>query len=312
MYLFIDGERKTDFSKEKDELKKIFPHAFGTNPQPILINQADNSGVVVTVFKKGDIHNPLRNRVQRSPATLVAAKGKFIGEDGMTHEWILTDKLPKLNKAGDREFSAPNIAIAHATQIDGTRDIEKLVGLYYYSGNFRNGKQGKKNAKFEFVIPSVASAKRIESVNAQAKFTNALLVESSRMSYDKVKEIYASLGLNLTGIEEDDRLALFDYCIQNANGFVERYERAIANIEALDKANRGSSMTDINALITKAKKAGALVEEDGFWVLKNENGGEVEKVVEVRGDKAQAKNLALAEFLAVSPVTVDTITALVG
>lgn len=313
MYLFIDGVRKTDFKKEEQELKALFPQAFSKdNFQPITINQAGNSGVLVDVYVKGDTNNPLRRRVLRTPPTKISCKGDFFGDDGLRHKWALSDSLPEKDRDGNYTIKTKSIDVGHATMIDPRIDMEKLVAFYYYSPNFRNGKNGGKSSKFEFVIPAAQSKSRIETVAAQTKYSNELLMEGSRMSYDKVKEIYHTLGLALTNIEADDRVTLFDFCVANINGFVERYERAKANIEALEAAGRNNGAVKVNDIVNKAIKGGLLVEEGAFWVLKNENGGEVMKVTEVRGDKAQAKKLSLVEHFTTNPQDLDTVVSLVG
>lgn len=312
MYLFIDEKRITDFKKYESVLKEIFPTSYTDNPQPVIIKQVRGK-MMAQVFKKGDLGTPVRSREIKSPPTKIATNGTY-NENGVAHEWRLCDTLPTSNKENGKLMwgSRASVTIEDGTPIDIQSDIAKFVALWFFSRNFGNNAMAVKNAKYEFVIPSQESKKRIEKVTFASRIANELLNNGSAMSYDKVKSIYGQLGLNVSGVEEDDRLQLHDLVLQNTNGFNERYERAKANLDALSRPNGASDMVKVTELVNKAKKAKVLVEVGGFWIAQNENGAEVRKITEVQGDKATDKQLFLVEYFNQAPEDVDLIESLLA
>lgn len=308
--IFIDGVRKTKFDEEIAELSKIFTNSFDGGNAPIIVNRTKSSQATAEIFRPSQTDAPVGRRRVSSPPHWASCKGKFKGKDGLMHQWRYSTTLPSYDKSGEPIFSSEQLEIKDGMVIN-PNDIEKLVALYFYCPLFKNGKQSRSSAAFEFVIPSAAAKSRIERVSFEYEYTTELLREGKdRKDYNWVKAMYNALALQSTNIEADDRVQLYDMVIGDA-GFRERYERAKLNISAVGKNNGARIVNDISDIITAAVKERFLVEENGFWVIKDLNGTTTKTLTQVIGTKAQDKKLNLTEFLISNPVDLDELKLVV-
>ena len=66
--IFIDGERKTDFSNEREILKSIFPNSFDTDkPAPIIIQRKRGTYEMATLYKPAVTDIPMGQRMVPPP-----------------------------------------------------------------------------------------------------------------------------------------------------------------------------------------------------------------------------------------------------
>jgi hypothetical protein len=307
--LYIDGKRQTDFSKELEVLKGIFPNSFtGKKKAPIIINLNKAGLGSVTTFRAGVTDVPLGNRPIHSLPTHLKPSGRFLGEDNMMHQWMYTQSQPTYSKTGEPVFNAKHIPVTNGMPIDPVANLEMLVALYFYSPNFTNNVVANPAGKFTFLIPAAEAKARIANVSVQHKYMSMLLVDETRMSSSKLNNVMILLAFTPTGVEDDDRTLLYDRAIANRDGFRERLDRAVANVDAMAKSSKGES--NVNSLIKSLTKEGLLIEKDGFWTVKNKNGAEVKTIVESKGKNKTEKELGLLEFLNVSPKDVEFLESL--
>lgn len=307
--LYIDGKRQTDFSKELEILKGIFPNSFtGKKKAPIIINLNKAGLGSITTFRAGVTDVPLGTKQIQGLPTMVKPTGRFLGEDGMMHQWMYTETQPTFSKTGEPIFNAKHIVVHNGMPIDPTANLEKLVALYFYSSNFTNNVVANPAGRFYFVVPAAEAKARIANVSVQHKYMSMLLVEETRMSSSKLNSVMILLAFTPTGVEDDDRTSLYDRAIANKDGFRERLDRAVANVDAMANYSKGES--SVNALIKSLTKEGLLTEKDGFWTVKNKNGAEVKTIVESKGKNKTEKELGLLEFLNVSPKDVEFLQSL--
>ena len=304
--LYIDGKRQTDFSKELEVLKEIFPNSFtGKNRAPVIINLNRAGLGSVTTFRAGVTDVPLGNRPIQTLPTYLKSSGRFLGEDSMMHQWMYTESQPTYSKTGEPVFNAKHIPVSNGMPIDPVANLEKLVALYFYSSNFTNNVKGNPAGKFNFLIPAAEAKSRIANVSVQHKYMS-LLLEDTRMSSSKLNNVMILLAMTPTGVEDDDRTQLYDQAIADRNGFRERLDRSIANVEAM--ANTSKDSQSLSTTVKSLIKSELLQDKEGFWIVKN--GAELVTIVESKGKNKMEKELSLLEYLNVSPKDAELLQGL--
>jgi hypothetical protein len=305
--LYIDGKRQTDFSKELEVLKEIFPNSFtGKKKAPIIINLNRAGLRSVTTFRAGVTDVPLGNRPIQSLPTFLKPSGRFLGEDNMMHQWMYTQAQPTYSKTGEPVFNARHIPVSNGMPIDPVANLEMLVALYFYSPNFTNNTVANPAGKFNFLIPAAEAKSRIANVSVQHKYMSLLLVEDTRMSSSKLNNVMILLAMTPTGVEDDDRTQLYDQAIADRNGFRERLDRSIANVEAM--ANTSKDSQSLSTTVKSLIKSELLQDKEGFWIVKN--GAELVTIVESKGKNKMEKELSLLEYLNVSPKDAELLQGL--
>jgi hypothetical protein len=305
--LYIDGKRQTDFSKELEILKEIFPNSFtGKKRAPVIINLNKAGLGSVTTFRAGVTDVPLGNRPIQSLPTYLKPSGRFLGEDSMMHQWMYTQAQPTYSKTGEPVFNAKHIPVSNGMPIDPVANLEKLVALYFYSPNFTNNTVANPAGKFSFLIPAAEAKSRIANVSVQHKYMSLLLVEETRMSSSKLNNVMILLAMTPTGVEDDDRTHLYDQAIADRNGFRERLDRSIANVEAM--ANTSKDSQSLSTTVKSLIKSELLQDKEGFWIVKN--GAELVTIVESKGKNKMEKELSLLEYLNVSPKDAELLQGL--
>lgn len=308
--IFIDGERKTNFSKEREILKSIFPNSFDTDkPAPIIIQRKKGTYEMATLYKPAVTDVPIGQRMVPPPPTIFSVYGRIKGDDNVMHRWNYSETYPISNGDGTASFKQKGIQIHHGMNIDAEKDFEKLVFLYFYSKGFVNNAQSSKFALYEFVIPAAESKKRIDSATVLYKYMTELLVPDTRMSYAKLKSVMTLLNIKGNGIEEDERTKIYDAITANRGEFVKRYEQAKANVEAMD-ANSSQPVSNVASMVKKMIKEGVIIESDGMWRVANKEGAEKRILTEARGTKKADKENALIQYLAISPMDVEYLESL--
>jgi hypothetical protein len=190
--------------------------------------------------------------------------------------------------------------------IDPVANLEKLVALYFYSSNFTNNVKANPAGKFNFLIPAAEAKSRIANVSVQHKYMSLLLVEDTRMSSSKLNNVMILLAMTPTGVEDDDRTQLYDQAIADRNGFRERLDRSIANVEAM--ANTSKDSQSLSTTVKSLIKSELLQDKEGFWIVKN--GAELVTIVESKGKNKMEKELSLLEYLNVSPKDAELLQGL--
>jgi hypothetical protein len=308
--IFIDGERQMDFRKEREILKGIFPNSFDVpNPAPIAIHRKKGSYETATLFKPAVTDVPLGQRTIMPPPTVFSVTGRMRMEDNIMHQWNYSESFPQSSGDSAPVFKQRGVHIHHGMTIDPERDFEKLVYLWFYSKGFTNNYRANGFAFYEFVIPAQAAKVRIDSAKVVYKYMSELLVEETRMSYDKLKSIMTMLNIKGNGIEEEERTDLYDKVIANRAQFASRYDQAKANAEAME-SKTGESASNVSALIKTLIKDLVLVEKDGMWVVKNKEGADQRIITEVKGSKKADKENNLIKHMAVSPEDLEYLESL--
>jgi hypothetical protein len=307
--IFIDGERQTDFRKEREILKGVFPNSFDVaNPAPIVVHRKKGSYETATLYKPAVTDVPMGQRVVMPPPTVFSVTGRMRMEDNIMHQWNYSELFPQSND-GAPVFKQKGVHVHHGMTIDPDRDFEKLVYLWFYSKGFTNNYRGNNFAFYEFVIPAQQAKIRIESVKVLHKYMSELLVEDTRMSYDKMKSIMTMLNIKGNGVEEEERTQLYDMIIANKGQFASRYDQAKENAEAME-SKTGESASSVSVLIKQLIKDLVLVEKDGMWVVNNKEGAEKRIITQVKGSKKADKENNLIKYMAVSPEDLEYLETL--
>lgn len=299
--LHLNQERISaeQIAKYKKELQEIFPSAFRTGA-PIMIRIRPEKRTKAFVYKAHETDEPIGQKFAESAPTKISCKGYYL-ENGIRLPWNYVTTAPTM-RFGEKVFSTTYIEIKDDLPID-PNDIERLIMLYYLNTNFSNNKVGKLNAKFEFVIPSKEASKVIDQVVSNYKEVTQILNKETRMDYEAILSVYALLGLNSMGDEEQDRLSLYSVVTTNPT-FKELYHKHYENVVA--KNGVGS---DLTSLIRAAKEKGVIAKDNGNWVFKNSSGAVVSTIVEVKGGKPNEFN-NLVEYIKISEADQDVLAEL--
>lgn len=302
--IYIEEKRKTDFKKEIAELETIFPN-FQKNG--VRIKLSNNAVKYAPVFIPNQTDMPVRNFRITTPPSLTSPKVMFVDEGGVRREVIYTKTPPSTDKAGNLLFTnLRRFELKDDMVIDGTLDLEKIIFLYYYSNEFTNSKQGREGAKYQFDIPAVKARAKASDISMKAAFANELLVEGTRKDYKWINSMFNALSLTSSGVEEDDRLQLYDLAADaNAFKFRERYESAKLNIEALSKRDGSNKIDELNYLVKDLIAAKILKEKDGWWITSVNN--EDRTLVLASGEKAAEKKTTLVNWLISQPNEEETL-----
>lgn len=307
--IFIDGERKTDFKKEREILKEIFPNSFDVErPAPIAIHRKKGAYETALLFKPSVTDVPVGSRTVMPPPTIFSVTGK-IKMGGLMHQWNYSESFPQSDLDGSFNFKQKGVQIYHGMNIDPDRDFEKLVYLWFYSKGFVNNARANDFAFYEFVIPAKEAKDRIQKVSWAHKHAAEILVPESRMSHEKLNSIMILLNLKGSGVEEEDRTRLYDLVIANKNEFANRYEQAKKNAEAME-SKTGSTANNVSGLIKGFIKSGVIVEKDGMWRVVNKEGAEQRIITEVKGSRKDDKEKALVQYMSVSPEDLEYLQSL--
>lgn len=297
--IYIEEKRKTDFKTEIAELEGLFP-SFQTNGVRIKLS---NSVVrFAPVFIPNQTDTAVRNFRITTPPSLTSPKVMFIDpKDGIRKEVIYTKTPPSTDKAGNYIFNnLRRFELKDDMVIDGTVDLEKIIFLYYFSNEFTNGKQKREGARYQFEIPAVKAKAKASDISMKATFANELLVEGTRKDYKWILSMFNALSMMSSGVEEDDRVTLYDYASEtNAHKFRERYEHAKKNIEALSARDGSNKIDDLTNLVKDLAKAKILKEKDGWWITLVNN--EERTLVLAKGENAGEKRTHLVDWLISQP-----------
>ena len=317
--LYVDKERKKDFKYERSVLAEAFPFTFTKtgvveNPIPIMVEYT-NPPKPVAVYYQGNTEMQAGYRKVANAFNKISGKGKFIDQDGVTKEWIYATSAPVV-KSGEKVFTRSSFDIAEGMALDPIQDFEKIVALYFYSPSFSNGEYAKKNgrgegAMWKFVKQGEKAAKRIEQETFRAKVYNLLLDPSGRLTDEQLKEVFALINFVGTGVLEDDRLAIYDTCLQRPE-FAERFFK---NVKPVVEASKSVKVTlGVQDLVKKAKKEKVLVLEGEkdlqYWYIKNANGVTIKEVCQALGTNQQEKDANLVEYLKSVDEDVETLQEL--
>lgn len=308
--IFIDNKRQTDFTDEIKQLAVIFPNSFGSSannpPTPIEIKR--DMAIRVSRFRPQVTDQPIGSVVKNGEPVQVATKGYFL-KNGVRHEWRYSESFPTVNVKGEYEFEGRLLQLNSGMVFDPERDLEKIIFLWFYSSNFKNNANPKRGGMFSFVIPVVEARNRVSAMKYRNKVENEIINEDARMPRKKVETIMSALGLQVTGVEEQDRLTLVDQILASPD-FADRYERQKLNVEAMSAGSSNTEPVDNKLkVIKKLKSQQLLVEQSEHWVLLNENGGVVMTVTDVLGTKAPEKEMNLVTFLSASPKEWEAVEA---
>ena len=123
--------------------------------------------------------------------------------------------------------------------------------------------------------------------------------------------MFNALSLTSSGVEEDDRLQLYDLVADaNAFKFRERYESAKLNIEALSKRDGSNKIDELNYLVKDLIAAKILKEKDGWWITSVNN--EDRTLVLASGEKAAEKKTTLVNWLISQPNEEETLKSYIN
>ena len=298
-----DFTRQSDFSKEKAELEKVFPNY---RTHGVRINVARSVAKYAPVFRPHETQQAVRTVRIQTPPSLTSPKVSFTDKEGVRREVIYTTTAPTTDKQGNKQFSLRRFKLEDGMVISGDTDLEKLIYLYFYSTEFTNGKQQREGGRYEFDIPSIKAKAKASDIQMKAAYATEIISENTRRDYKWVLSMFNALSLTSNGVEEDDRLMLYDMAADtNAIKFRERYENAKANIEALSKRDGSNKIDELNYLVKDLQKAGILKEKDGWWITSVANKDRT--LVKVSGEKAAEKKTALVDWLISQPNEEETL-----
>lgn len=311
--LYREGQRldKEDLKEHIEILKDIFPTFFRKeNPLPIKLDYTESSKFYVESFRPGgEIY---AGRSLRSPNPFGVSMVGYEDIDGFRSEIRYTEKAPIFNGSN---ISWPNYKFKIGTDVElrPIVDLEKLIFLWFYSSAFVNNDCPHKNpsAPFEFIIPEKQIESKYDNISFRRKLEDEILIENTRMSYEAIKSIAKSFGLNLRGEEKVDRVQLFDIIISSSNNY-KKYNQAKSSI-VLEKKSTVSEVVELtqvkNIVASLVDSLKIFDDEKGAWRIKGP--GKPKFLCDIEGETPEEKLFNLVEFVSNNPEVLQSVKSLV-
>lgn len=300
--LYKNDEQIKDFKPYFKELASVFPASFTSsgaksNGKPVKIKlREDKRGGKFFVYRRGDTSMPLAEKHPEVPTTRLSTKVNVLNEDTGLSDQVIYSTVPAKKTNNGIEYKAGTILLQDFLILDPVKDIEKIIFLYFYSPNFSNGKQARRNARFKFVVPAQEVVGELARVRLETKYSK-LLIETEGLDSDMFNSIFTLLGLYSSGDGEDvDRFNLYKLLLKDAE-IRSNFDR---HYLALSSEDSGNTLQEVGAVVKKAKDKGILLSEGGAWVVKNDVGLVERRICDVKGHGAGIQK-NLIDFIKSSP-----------
>lgn len=155
-------------------------------------------------------------------------------------------------------------------------------------------------------MPEKVAAEDLGRIRNNEKIHRYVTNESTQVPYSKLKKIAATMEIGFTGIEDRDRVTVYNY-LQDPAKFA-MFERLMDDI----KDSPVFDLSEIKAKVNKAKTMKVLVKEDGVFRLKTTGGDTIMDIKALTGAPEKDEVFALVEHLKGDPKAVEAINKLIA
>lgn len=302
---------REDLQEHIEILQEKFPTFFRKeNPLPIKIDFIQSAKFYVEVFRPGGDVSAGRRLKSPQPKPISTTGYEMI--DGFKTEIKFSERAPIIRN-GEPKWASSTISIGSDTMLKPMVDLEKLIFLWFYSGNFVNNDCPNKNpkAKFEFIIPAAQVESKYDNIKSRRRLEDEILIEETRISYDLVKEIASKMNITLRGEEKVDRVALFDR-LSSSSSSVKTYE----SLKAQFKPEKGTTveavvgLTQIKNLVASAVENLKLFEDESVNKWRIKAPGKPKYLCDIEGESNEEKLFNLVEFVSNDSEALKTVQGL--
>jgi hypothetical protein len=311
--IYKEGYRlqKEDLLDKIEILKDVFPTFFRKeNPLPIVIDYIQSAKFQVSAFTPGG--DNLVGTIWKAPQPMGVSNVGYDEEDGFRSEIRYTEQAPVNSGSG---FNWPRVQMDLSSKmklIPGT-DLEKLIFLYFYCDHFTNNEcpNKRKSARFEFIIPEKQVDSKYDNIASRRKLEDEILIEETRMSYEMVKSIMNTIGLNVRGEEKVDRVQLFDVVLSSKS-----MHSKYISLKGTITPEKKSTVSEVVELTQVKNIVANLVDslkifddEKGAWRIKGP--GKPKFLCDIEGETPEEKLFNLVEFVSSNQEVLQSVKSLV-
>jgi hypothetical protein len=311
--IYKEGYRlqKEDLLDKIEILKDVFPTFFRKeNPLPIVIDYIQSAKFQVSAFTPGG--DNLVGTMWKAPQPMGVSNVGYDEEDGFRSEIRYTEQAPVSSGSG---FNWPRVQMDLSSKMKLTpgTDLEKLIFLYFYCDHFTNNESPnkRKSARFEFIIPEKQVDSKYDNIASRRKLEDEILIEETRMSYEMVKSIMNTMGLNIRGEEKVDRVQLFDVVLSSKSMY-SKYALLKGTItpEKKSTVNEVVELTQVKNIVANlVDNLKIFDDEKGAWRIKGP--GKPKFLCDIEGETPEEKLFNLVEFVSNNPEVLQHIKGLV-
>lgn len=311
--IYKEGYRlqKEDLLDKIEILKDVFPTFFRKeNPLPIVIDYIQSAKFQVSAFTPGG--DNLVGTIWKAPQPMGVSNVGYDEEDGFRSEIRYTEQAPVNSGSG---FNWPRVQMDLSSKmklIPGT-DLEKLIFLYFYCDHFTNNEcsNKRKSARFEFIIPEKQVDSKYDNIASRRKLEDEILIEETRMSYEMVKSIMNTIGLNVRGEEKVDRVQLFDVVLSSKS-----MHSKYISLKGTITPEKKSTVSEVVELTQVKNIVANLVDslkifddEKGAWRIKGP--GKPKFLCDIEGETPEEKLFNLVDFVSSNQEVLQSVKSLV-
>jgi hypothetical protein len=237
--------------------------------------------------------------VVASPRTSILSNEAFLTEDGYRVQYKLSSGAPKMAKDSIVKWPKSPLKLYGNESYHPVNDLETLMYLFCISPEFENNNTsegGKKNvnARFQFIMPEVEAKVDFEAVRRENEAYNHFMGETTQISYAELRDVAGIMRVALTGIEDRDRLNMFNHCKKSENW--NQYKRLYDAGEVRKSGKRENDLSDIASKVKSALKSGHLTEKNNAWYITTSGGDEIMKVCATEGHTKKDKETNLSFY----------------
>lgn len=311
--LYREGERlnEQDLSDKIEILKDIFPTYFRKeDPLPIMIDFVKSAKFNVELFRPGG--DVSAGRKLKSPQERNIIAVGYENVNGFQSEIRYTNTAPIFN-GNSISWGKSKINLGEKTQLRPIIDLEKLIFLWFYCDHIVNNDCANKrgDAKFEFIIPEKQIGSKYDNIAFRRQIEDEILIEGTRISYEALSNIAASMGIKLRGEEKVDRVTFFDSII-NSNDRINKY-KALKSSIVLEKKSTVSEVVELtqvkNIVANLVDSLKIFDDEKGAWRIKGP--GKPKFLCDIEGETPEEKLFNLVEFISNNPEVLQSVKSLV-
>lgn len=311
--LYREGERlnEQDLSDKIEILKDIFPTYFRKeDPLPIMIDFVKSAKFNVELFRPGGDISAGKSLKSPQPRDIVAVG--YDNVNGFQSEIRYTERAPVFD-GNSVSWGRSKINLGERTQLRPGIDLEKLIFLWFYCDHIVNNDCANKrgDAKFEFIIPEKQVGSKYENIAFRRQIEDEILIEGTRISYEALSNIAASMGIKLRGEEKVDRVTFFDSII-NSNDRINKY-KALKSSIVLEKKSTVSEVVELtqvkNIVANLVDTLKIFDDEKGAWRIKGP--GKPKFLCDIEGETPEEKLFNLVEFVSNNPEVLQSVKSLV-
>jgi hypothetical protein len=311
--IYREGERLTreDLSEHIAILKQVFPTYFRQeNPLPIKIDFIKSAKFSVDLYRPGG-EIPAGKKLKSPQPRSITSKG-YENVNGFRSEVRYTETAPVFN-GNSVNWGKIKVTLGEDTVLRPIVDLEKLIFLWFYCDHFTNNEclNKRKDASFEFIIPEKQIESKYDNITFRRNLEDEILIEDTRMSYEAIKSIANSFGLNLRGEEKVDRVHLFDI-IMGSNSSYQKYVNAKSSI-VLEKKSTVSEVVELtqvkNIVANLVDSLKIFDDEKGAWRIKGP--GKPKFLCDIEGETPEEKLFNLVEFVSSNQEVLQSVKSLV-